>query len=43
LKEFVEIVQDRGDDATKLAEETWREIKQVLDKKLEEAKKLAKR
>jgi acetyl-CoA carboxylase alpha subunit len=43
LKEFVEIVQERGDDAQKLAEDTYKEIKQVLEKKLEEAKKLSKK
>jgi acetyl-CoA carboxylase alpha subunit len=43
LKEFVDIVQEKGDDAQKLAEETYNEIKQVLEKKLEEAKKLSKK
>ena len=43
LKEFVEIVQDKGDDAQKLAEETYNDIKKVLEKRLEEAKKLSKK
>jgi hypothetical protein len=43
LKEFVEIVQERGDDAQKLAEETYNDIKKVLEKRLEEAKKLTKK
>jgi hypothetical protein len=41
LKEFVDIVQERGDDAQKLAEETYHEIKQILERKLQEAKKLS--
>jgi hypothetical protein len=43
LKEFVEIVQERGDDAQKLAEETYNDIKKVLEKRLEEAKKFTKK
>lgn len=43
MKEFVEIVQDKGDDAQKLAEETYNDIKKVLEKRLEEAKKLSKK
>jgi hypothetical protein len=39
----VEIVQDKGDDAQKLAEETYNDIKKVLEKRLEEAKKLPKK
>ena len=41
MKEFVDIIQERGDDAQKLAEETYNEIKQVLERKLQEAKKLS--
>jgi len=43
LKEFVEIVQERGDDAQKLAEETYNDIKKVLEKRLDQAKKLTKK
>jgi hypothetical protein len=43
LKEFVEIVQERGDDAQNLAEETYNDIKKVLEKRLDEAKKLTKK
>jgi hypothetical protein len=43
LKEFVEIVHERGDDAQKLAEETYNDIKKVLEKRLDEAKKLSKK
>jgi len=42
LKEFVEIIQDKGDDAKKLAQDTYNDIKKVLEKRIEEAKKLAK-
>ena len=43
LREFVEIVQERGDDAQKIAEDTYNDIKKVLEKRLEEAKKLSKK
>ena len=41
MKEFVEIIQSKGDDAQKLAEETYNDIKKVLEKRLDEAKKLS--
>ena len=43
LKEFMEVVQDKGDDAQKLAEDTYNDIKKILEKRLDEAKNLTKK
>jgi hypothetical protein len=39
----MEVVQEKGDDAQKLAEDTYTDIKKILEKRLDEAKKLAKK
>ncbi|KAJ6256310.1 hypothetical protein Dda_8808 [Drechslerella dactyloides] len=43
LKELKEISKEHGDEAEKLVEDTIREIKQVLDKKMNDARELAKK
>jgi hypothetical protein len=39
----MEAVQNKGDDAQKLAEDTFNDIKKILEKRLDEAKKLSKK
>lgn len=41
LKSFAELSQKRGDDAKKLAKETYDEIFKVLQDKAQKAKKIA--